>query len=133
MSKGVWQELLRNKYLSNKTLAQVEARPTGSPFWKGLMKVIDEFFKRGLFKIGDGCSTRFWEDIWLGDYSLQSQYPSLYNIVQRKNISINNVLSTSPLNISFRRALIGDKWDAWSHLCHRLMSVQLLDTPDVFV
>ena len=40
------------------------------------------------------------------------------------------MLSNSPLNISFRRALTGDKWDAWSH---RLMEVQLLDTPNVFV
>ena len=33
--EGVWQELIQNKYLKNKTLAQVEAKPTDSPFWKG--------------------------------------------------------------------------------------------------
>ena len=131
--EGVWQELLRNKYLGAKTLAHVEARPTDSPFWKGLMRVKDEFFNRGFFKIGDGALTRFWEDTWLGDTPLKSQYPSLYNIVQRKNVYVSNVLSRSPLNITFKRALIGDKWDAWSHLCHRLMEVQLSDTPDSFV
>jgi hypothetical protein len=35
----MWQELLHNKYLKNKTLAEVEAKPTDSPFWKGLMRV----------------------------------------------------------------------------------------------
>ena len=30
--EGVWQGLLYNKYLSNKTLAQVEAQPTDLPF-----------------------------------------------------------------------------------------------------
>ena len=38
-----------------------------------------------------------------------------------------------PLNLGFRRALTRDKWDAWSHLCHRLMNVHLGDTPVMFV
>jgi hypothetical protein len=29
---GMWQQLLHNKYIKNKTLAQVEAKPTDSPF-----------------------------------------------------------------------------------------------------
>jgi hypothetical protein len=28
----MWQELLHNKYLMNKTLAQVDAKPTDNPF-----------------------------------------------------------------------------------------------------
>jgi hypothetical protein len=32
----MWQELLQNKYLKTKTLAQVEAKPTDSPFGKEL-------------------------------------------------------------------------------------------------
>jgi hypothetical protein len=35
--EGVWQELLKNKYLRGKTLSQVQAKPTDSPFWKGIM------------------------------------------------------------------------------------------------
>jgi hypothetical protein len=30
--EGMWQQLLCNKYLKNKTLAQVEVKPTDSPF-----------------------------------------------------------------------------------------------------
>jgi hypothetical protein len=49
---GVWQELLHNKYLSQKTLSQVQAKPSDSPFWNGLMHVKDDFFAiRGCF----GC------------------------------------------------------------------------------
>jgi hypothetical protein len=54
----------------NKTLSQVEANPTDSPFWKGLMRVKDVFFERGFFEIGNGSIVRFWEDVWLGDTSL---------------------------------------------------------------
>jgi hypothetical protein len=79
--EGMWQELLKNKYLKNKTLAQVEAKPTYSPFWKGILSVKVDFFKRGSFIVGNGQTTHFWEDTWLGKTSLATQYPSLYAIV----------------------------------------------------
>src|SRR4051812_8783119 len=57
--QGVWQELFQNKYLKDKTLSQVSAKPTDLPFWKGLMGVKDDFFKRGLMVVGNGHNTRF--------------------------------------------------------------------------
>jgi len=38
--EGIWQSLLRNKYLKNQTIAQVEKK---AGFWVGLMKVKDTF------------------------------------------------------------------------------------------
>jgi hypothetical protein len=76
----------------------------------------DEFFNRGSFVIKDGASTRFWEDIWLGNTSLYNQYPSLYNIVQRKHVTVANVLSNTPLNVGFNRVLTRDKYEAWLNL-----------------
>ena len=38
-----------------------------------------------------------------------------------------------PINIGFRGARVGDKWDMWSHLCLRLMDVTLTDVPGRFV
>jgi hypothetical protein len=131
--EGMWQQLLSNKYLKNQTLAHVEGKPTDSPFWKGLMRVKDDFFSRGFFKVGNGSDTRFWEDIWLGDTSLAQQYPALYNIVQRKNVLVATVLAQNPLNIAFRRAFNENKWNQWINLCQRLMMVQLTNTPDKFV
>nr|XP_051221032.1 uncharacterized protein LOC127339195 [Lolium perenne] len=75
---GVWQELLHNKYLAHKTLSQVEAKPTDSPFWKGLMEVKHEFFSRGSFKVGNGMAIRFWEDTWLFTWSLIGSSFGLY-------------------------------------------------------
>ena len=48
--EGVWQELLRNKYLGAKTLAHVEARPTdshsGRVLWELKMSSLIEVFLR---------------------------------------------------------------------------------------
>ena len=67
------------------------------------MRVKSDFFSRGHFIVGDGSTTRFWEDIWMGDASLAQQYPSLYNIVQQKNVTVANVLAHVPLHIELRR------------------------------
>jgi hypothetical protein len=53
--------------------------------------------------------------------------------VQYKNVTVANVLSYAPLNISFRRVLNGNKWMDWSHLCRRLMTISLVNEQDKFV
>ena len=97
------------------------------------MKVKDEFFDRGSFHLGNGEQTRFWEDTWLGDKPLASQYPSLYDIVQRKEVTVASVLSAAPpVNLSFRRSLTGNKWNRWIHLLSRIIEVQLSNENDIF-
>jgi hypothetical protein len=50
----VWQQLLRNKYLREKSLTQAQYTPRDSLFWAGLMKVKREFLSLGKFDLGDG-------------------------------------------------------------------------------
>ena len=104
----MWQELINNKYLHSKTLSQVTANAFDSPLWKGLMQVKEEFFTRDSFNVGNGLNTRFWEDTWPGNTPLSMQYPTLYNIVHRKQVTVANVFSEIMLNITFRRSLTGN-------------------------
>jgi hypothetical protein len=130
--EGMWQQLLYNKYLKNKTLSQAVAKPTDSQFWKGLMRVKEDFFNRGFFKVGNGMTVRFWEDVWLADAPLCQQYPALYNIVQHKNVLVSTVMAHTPLNITFRRGLSDNNWLQWLNLCQQLMAISLNSEPDVF-
>jgi hypothetical protein len=59
---GMWQQLLKNKYLGDKSLAQISRRSGDSHFWSGLMKIKDQFLRLGHFQVGDGQNTRFWQD-----------------------------------------------------------------------
>lgn len=79
--EGMWQSLLKNKYLKNQTIAQVEKKPGDSLFWAGLMKVKSVFLSYGSFRLNDGYQIRFWEDRWIGNSTLREQYPTLFNIV----------------------------------------------------
>jgi hypothetical protein len=60
------------------------------------------------------------------------KYPSLYEIVRKKNLSVTQVLSTTPLNVSFRRALVGDNLAKWLELVGDVLWVNLNDHKDSF-
>jgi hypothetical protein len=96
------------------------------------MKIKPKFLRYGSFHLNNGRQIRFWEDKWLGSYSFQQQYSSLYNIVRRKSDTIANVLSAIPLNVSFRRYLEGNNLTLWNDLVLRVAQIQLRDQNDVF-
>jgi hypothetical protein len=119
--------------LKDKTLSQVEKKKGDSHFWSGLMQVKRLVLERGRFKIQNGTQTRFWEDLWIGTEPLMTKYPSLYNLVRKKNASVAQVLSTTPLNVSFRRALVGDNWAKWLQLVGSILNVCLGEWTDTFI
>jgi hypothetical protein len=51
--------MLRNKYLRDKTLTQIQYMPEDSQFWAGLMKGKEKFLSLGKFDLGDGSQVRF--------------------------------------------------------------------------
>jgi hypothetical protein len=83
---GVWQHMLRNKYLRDKTLTQIQYMPEDSQFWAGLMKGKEKFLSLGKFDLGDGSQVRFWEDSWIRPRPLKYIFPALYNIVRKKSL-----------------------------------------------
>jgi hypothetical protein len=85
---GIWQQVLRKRYLKGKTLSQVEKKNGDLHFWVDLMEVKDLVLQRGRFRVQDGSQTRFWEDLWLGKDPLMVKYPNLFNIVRKKNVSV---------------------------------------------
>ena len=119
--------------MKHKSLSQVSKKPGDSQFLSGLMEVKEQFLSCGRFKVGNGSQTRFWEDLWIGSETLMKRFPSLYNITRRKNDIIANVLSTIPLNVSFRRALIGDRLRKWIFLVTEVVTYSLNDQNDTFV
>jgi hypothetical protein len=67
------------------------------------MNVKDELLATGVFVVGNGLRTSFWEDSWLGEKPLPEEYPSLYKTVYHKNFTVAHVLESAPLNIWFRQ------------------------------
>ena len=70
------------------------------------MKVKAAFFNKTKFIVGNGNTTRFWEDTWLGETPLALQYPSLYSIVQRRDAFVATILQSIPLIFSLGGRLL---------------------------
>jgi hypothetical protein len=122
---GLWQDILRKKYLKNQTLTQVQKKSGDSQFWQGLMDVKEQFLSRGRLVVHDGSQTRLWEDLWIGSERLMDKFSSLYNIVRKRGATVTDVSSSIPLKISFRHALVGDKLVKWRELVSGVLHVEL--------
>ena len=96
------------------------------------MKVKEEFLSLGKFDLGDGSQVRFWEDSWIRPCPLKSLFPALYNIIRRKGVSVRTVLSMTPLNVAFKRSLVGANLQAWHEAVAMIADVQLTDQKDYF-
>jgi hypothetical protein len=96
------------------------------------MKIKDRFLSFGTFHLNNGENTRFWEDKWIGNRALKEQYPTLYRITRHMHKSVASVFSMIPLNISFRRSLLGDNLASWHNLVARISHDTLNTRSNVF-
>ena len=89
------------------------------------MNVKGAFMGFGSFKVKDGTQIRFWVDTWLSNQPLKDKFPVLFNIVRRKQNYVAKVLSSTPLNISFHRNLVGWNLRNWHRIVASLHDVNL--------
>jgi hypothetical protein len=128
---GLWQTILKEKYLRGKTLRQVSYRNGDSHFWQGLLEVKTLFLNCCKFQIGDGRSVSLWEDNWMGDFTLASSFPRLFAISLTPNITVRKAFDKGLGNMSFRRASVGAKQGMWADLrklCESFMFSEGQDT-----
>ncbi|GJZ68542.1 RNA-directed DNA polymerase, eukaryota, partial [Tanacetum coccineum] len=98
-------------------LNKMESIPIGKPppysrrsHWLDIVSEVTNLSNMGidLFslvnkKVGNGESTSFWNDLWLGDSPLNKRFPRLFFLEVDKNISVAEKLRDLSLTESFRR------------------------------
>ena len=108
----------------------MSAKPTDSHFWKGLLNVKHTFLSYTSYNIKDGSQISFWEDVWRGNRPFSERFPNLYHVVFNKHDTVEQVVSTNPLNLSFRRTLVGVKLTEYINLVAYLRDFNLADERD---
>jgi hypothetical protein len=89
------------------------------------MKPKDDFFSSRVILILEMAKILvFLKDKWLGDVPLSQQYPTLFSIIERKQVLVADILANRPLHVFFR-TLLSNKWALWLELAERLMYIQL--------
>jgi len=94
------------------------------------MLVKDQCMRLVNFKLGDGSQIIFLEDIRLGNLPLKQHYPNLYNVIRKKEATVSGILISVPLNVSFRREIIGTKLLKWNHLVAHIANINLQSSID---
>ena len=69
--EGLWQSVIKSKYVQNGCISAAKRRPGNSQFWAGVLDVKNIFYNFCRKHIGDGKNTRFLEDWWVGDKPLK--------------------------------------------------------------
>ncbi|WVZ49622.1 hypothetical protein U9M48_000963 [Paspalum notatum var. saurae] len=87
-------------------------------------------YKTGFYKFGIVSHWRWHPSSILGGYLVRQPAPkniylTLFNIVRKKGATVAEVMSSVPLNVSFRRGLYGDRLRAWNELVSRVMNLEL--------
>jgi len=80
--QGLWQEIIRYKYIKNKSVCTVKYRQIDSPIWYDLMKIRNIYLQGRKIKVRNGQKTLFWKDIWLYDQPLYLLFPDLFAMCQ---------------------------------------------------
>jgi hypothetical protein len=125
--EGFWQDVLKMKYVKDKCSSQVVKRPGDCHFWACVMDVKDLLLQNWRFKVNSDNQTRFWEDIWIDQKHLKLRFLDLYRIVRTKGVTVAEVLTSTLLNISFRRAIVSDNLKEWLRLVSLVLPATLND------
>ena len=82
------------------------------------------------FSIGNGQSTRFWTNLWIGAQPLWTEFRDLYDIAVNPGMSVADALRSPPSEIHFKRELLGPEQASLVALRQLIDRVVLSDQPD---
>ena len=68
----------------------------------------------------------------MGQRPFKKQYPSIYNITRQPHASVASMLSSEPLNILFRMALVDEKLLKWLDLVAKITNINLVEGSNYF-
>ncbi|XP_062075930.1 uncharacterized protein LOC133780066 [Humulus lupulus] len=102
--------------------------------WRDISALYEEYRRMVCFKVGKGDRIQFWEDVWLGDDSLKSQFPDLFLVSMAKNCVIKDLavldgegsVGAIGWKFRFRKNLFDREVSIFALLLHMLQVVALL-------
>lgn len=130
--EGLWQDIVKFKYLRGKCVSNVKHRQDDSPMWSDLVKVKNFYMQGRIVKTFGGELTRFWYDDWLFDKPLCTIVPSLFTLCEQKDVTCKQVVSGESM-ISFRRRLNEGLLESWEKIQSQMRDFQFSSEKDVIM
>lgn len=129
---GLWQDIIRAKYLKRDTVATVKGKFSDSPIWKAIMKVKEHYIAGREVTLNSGDVARFCLDPLRGNQPLYSKFSELFGICNMQDIIVDKWKSIN-INTFFRRRLGPSLSSQWEELCSLVVGLNLSNEPDKIV
>jgi hypothetical protein len=126
---GLWQDVVRAKYLQNATIGTVSHKMGDSPVWPDLLKVKSIYLRGRLITTKNGKNTLFWKDIWIGDKPLCIQALVLFDWCEDKDIIVYQFLCKGR-QLVFNRWLPPLLFEDWLHIINKVYSFSFEECDD---
>lgn len=127
--EGLWQDIVRHKYLRNNSVHSVTHRLNDSPVWYDLLEIKEVYLLGRKKCTKDGCHTRFWKDSWVYQQSLCLVAPDLFELCDCKDITVKNARN-GEIPITFRRWLPADLRGRWEQIWRDILVFPLENVSD---
>lgn len=127
--EGLWQDIVRHKYLRNNSVHSVTHRLNDSPVWYDLLEIKEVYLLGRKKCTKDGCHTRFWKDSQVYQQPLCLVAPDLFELCECKDITVKNARN-GEIPITFRRWLPADLRGRWEQIWRDILVFPLENVSD---
>jgi hypothetical protein len=127
---GLWQRIVKYKYLRKVSIMDVSHKQTDSPIWADLLKIKNVYLQGRKMVVHNGKSTLFYKDSWLNEKPLCVLFPEMFKFCEQTNLLVDQARS-NPQTISFTRWLEDDTLEAWLTILNDMRQVQFTSANDV--
>nr|KAJ0193787.1 hypothetical protein LSAT_V11C800412370 [Lactuca sativa] len=90
--RALWSETIKSIHNLTNKLKVTQSKKFLPSVWNNISKVLESYGNEVIklhdifsIHVGNGNSTMFWIDIWLGRATLQDKFPSLFSLESNKN------------------------------------------------
>ena len=126
--EGLWQDIIKFKYLKKHNICSVKHRQNDSPIWIDLLKIRHIYLKGRKIDVKNGSNTLFWKDTWLFDKPIQLLFPELFEICLQPDISVGHMKQNL---VRFKRWLVDDLQTRWCEIKKKADELVLTNDKDV--
>ncbi|XP_070005716.1 uncharacterized protein [Nicotiana sylvestris] len=127
---SLWKEIVKAKYghLDNWSTRTTRA-PHGVGPWKHIDSLKEVFQQEVSFKVGNGAHVKFWKDKWLGNFTIQETFPTLFHLATDPNSTVaqNRSNNTWEVRRNIQDWEIEEVLDLLGRLANCTMSIQHTD------
>ncbi|GJW20453.1 RNA-directed DNA polymerase, eukaryota, reverse transcriptase zinc-binding domain protein [Tanacetum coccineum] len=134
---SLWSRVIKAIYGVDGEVNKVSKYATRS-CWRDIINEVRKLKDQGInmrdfmyIKVGNGKTTKFWDDIWIGSKPLKLLFPRIYALDNIKDASICMKLNEPSLDNNFRRSIRGGiEQSQFKKLTDLLIPIVLNPCPD---